>query len=624
MALPLTPPEPARRARGLRWLTWLWPRRLQQQLVAMVSLVLLLALGVLGGYTANEQSVIAQRSADEQATALASSVALASANLILTDSLDGLEELAKRSASFGELRRLQVCGLDGAVLTHVTREANAAPRLVFHAPGQGCQGLPVDERPHLKREADRVVVWQPVRAELLVGWVRLEFGVSALDSLHERIWRNTLVVTALAVTLCASLIIAFLERPMRALNRAREFAQQLADGSGRQMPLEPGPVEIEDMTLALNEASMLLRQQMILLEDNVRHLQAHEATLAAQNEQLGAIFALSPDGLVTFSRDEQVQFVNQAFLDLTGLQQAQVVGQHARELDALLQARARPGQVFAGLEACFAGDGGQVAPVVLEVAGDRRKVLSLSGQRSPSQSQTVARVLYVLDVTRQHTLDEMKSDFLSMAAHELRTPMVSIFGFTELMLKREMPPDQRQDLLGRIYRHSQSMVAILNELLDLARIEGRRGQDFVLEDLELAEQVLPVLSDYKPPEGRAAPKVQVADGPMPVRVDRHKLQQAVLNILSNAYKYSPDGGDIEVGFVREEGRVGVVVRDHGIGLSPDQLARMGERFFRADKSGNIPGTGLGVSIVKELMDLMGGRMQVDSELGRGTTVTLWF
>jgi len=167
-------------------------------------------------------------------------------------------------------------------------------------------------------------------------------------------------------------------------------------------------------------------------------------------------------------------------------------------------------------------------------------------------------------------------------------------------------------------------VAILNELLDLARIEGRRGQDFVLEDLELAEQVLPVLSDYKPPEGRAAPKVQAADGPMPVRVDRHKLQQAVLNILSNAYKYSPDGGDIEVGFVREHEQVGVVVRDHGIGLSPDQLARMGERFFRADKSGNIPGTGLGVSIVKELMDLMGGRMQVDSELGRGTTVTLWF
>ena len=106
------------------------------------------------------------------------------------------------------------------------------------------------------------------------------------------------------------------------------------------------------------------------------------------------------------------------------------------------------------------------------------------------------------------------------------------------------------------------------------------------------------------------------------------MQQAVLNILSNAYKYSPDGGPVQVHNVLAEPdagrhRFGVQIEDQGMGLSPEHLARLGERFFRADKSGSIPGTGLGVSIVKELMELMGGRMQVDSELGKGTTVTLW-
>jgi len=236
--------------------------------------------------------------------------------------------------------------------------------------------------------------------------------------------------------------------------------------------------------------------------------------------------------------------------------------------------------------------------------------------------------VYVCDVTRQHTLDQMKSEFLSMAAHELRTPMVSIYGFTELMLKREMSTEQRQDMLGRIYRQCQSMISILNELLDLARIEARRGQDFKLETVDLADVVVPVINDFKPPAGRHAPQVDDGVVPMPVHVDVHKMQQAVLNVLSNAYKYSPEGGPVFVRYLvadAEQGRhrFAVEIEDQGMGLSPDHLARLGERFFRADKSGGIPGTGLGVSIVKELMGLMGGRMQVASQLGKGTTVTLW-
>jgi len=236
--------------------------------------------------------------------------------------------------------------------------------------------------------------------------------------------------------------------------------------------------------------------------------------------------------------------------------------------------------------------------------------------------------VYVCDVTRQHTLDQMKSEFLSMAAHELRTPMTSIYGYTELMLKREMNAEQRQDLLGRIYRQCQSMISILNELLDLARIEARRGQDFKLEMVDLADVAASVINDFNPPAGREAPRVDAALAPMPVHVDVQKMQQAVLNVLSNAYKYSPDGGPVFVRYMvadAEQGRhrFAIEIEDQGMGLSPDHLARLGERFFRADKSGNIPGTGLGVSIVKELIELMGGRMHVASELGKGTTVTLW-
>jgi signal transduction histidine kinase len=615
-------------------LSRLWPRRLHQQLIAIVSGLLVLALALLGGYTARDQVGLARQTAEVQAATLARNVAVASSALILTESLDGLEELVLRSVEVADTRSVFVTGRAGEVLARVERGRSQAPKVVYDPrmpagmtpPTQGEAG----PQPWLQPGDDRIVAWHPVLAGALIGWVRVEADTASLGQQRARIWRNTLIVSVLAVLVCVGLLGAFLRRPMGSLAKARHFARGIVDAQGHQMPPEQGPQEIEELRESLNEASMLMCQQMIMLEHNLGELKAHEAQLSMQNDQLGAIFRLSQDGLVTFDRGLHVRFVNQAFLALTGLAEAEVTGLSFDGLSERLQGLCAPGKVFGGLSTVFGDAEGEAPGVTLELAGERRKVLSFSGQCSAQGG--VSRVLYVCDVTRQHLLDEMKSEFLSMAAHELRTPMVSIFGFTELMLHRPMSDAQRQDLLGRIHRQSQSMIGILNELLDLARIEARKGQDLNLEEVDLVAQVRPVLEDHRPPAGREPPVVIAAEGAMPVRADPQKLKQAVLNVLSNAYKYSPDGGEVKVSFVHADEaaladgpqRFGVCIEDRGIGMSADELARLGERFFRADKSGNIPGTGLGLSIVKELLDLMGGRMQVRSERGQGTAVTLWW
>jgi signal transduction histidine kinase len=100
-------------------------------------------------------------------------------------------------------------------------------------------------------------------------------------------------------------------------------------------------------------------------------------------------------------------------------------------------------------------------------------------------------------------------------------------------------------------------------------------------------------------------------------------------VLSNAYKYSPDGGAVDIGLIESSGdgdvppRIGIRITDHGIGMTPEQLARVCERFYRADTSGKIPGTGLGMSIVKEIVELHGGELEISSEVGTGSTVTIW-
>ncbi len=607
-----------------------WPQRLHHQLVLMVSLAMVASLSVLGGFTAIEQADIALRSHESKATSLARQVAIASRNPLLTDSLDQVEELVLRSADSPEVLTLQVLSPKGLNLGHAVREGEQI-KVIYDPPGHPV-ATPARITPQAShaQDPDRLIVWQPVITNVLVAWVRLEYDTRSLTTLRWRIWRNTLVVAALAVSVCAIALALVLRRPVRALNRARQFAMDLSKSEGGQMEVEQGPIEVMELNGALNEASMLLRQQFLIIEDWLRQHSEHEARLAARNAQLDAIFTLSRDGLLTVDHAQRVLFANQAFMQLTGLDTQEVIGRDLHELSAHLQGLCLKGSLFDGLVSALHTQGSDAPPAAPQLlvlgVGAQRCVLSLTGQRS--DSSVVAGVLYLNDVTRQHTLDQMKSDFLSMAAHELRTPMVSIFGFTELMMHREMKPEQRQDLLGRVHRHCQSMVSILNELLDLARIEARRGQDFQFEEVDFAHVVQQVLADFKPPTQRAPPASGEVNGPMPVRADVHKLQQAVLNILSNAYKYSPDGGEVAVRFLSrtdEQGRRrhGVQIEDQGMGLGPQDLARLGERFFRVDKSGSIPGTGLGVSIVKELMDLMGGRMDVASTLGQGTTVTLW-
>ncbi len=596
----------------------------------MVSLALVGALSLLGGFTAMEQADIALHNHESKAVAMARQVAIASRNPLLSNRVDQVEELLLRSADSSEVMSLQVLSPHGDNLGLVVRQGHDFQ--VRHAPQPPRLTPPSIIKPQVTHDhsPDRLVVWQPVVTQLLMGWVRLEYDTRELDALQWRIWRNTLVVAALAVTVCGLVLAWVLRGPVQALDRARQFATEITQSDGRQLAIEPGPIEVMELNRALNEASLLMQQQMLIIEDWLSQHREHEARLAERNAQLGAIFSLSRDGLLTLDHEDRVLFANQAFMQLTGLDTSEVVGQSLEKLSARLQALAQPGSTFTGLchafQAAVAADPSARSPLLVLGEGAQRCVLSLTGQRSDSTA--VSGVLYLSDVTRQHTLDQMKSEFLSMAAHELRTPMVSIFGFTELMLNREMTPERRKDLLGSIHRHCQSMVSILNELLDLARIESRRGQDFQFEQVDMADVVQSVLADFKPPAGRQPPQRTGAQAPMPVRADAHKLQQAVLNILSNAYKYSPDGGEVAVSFLSqtdEQGRHrhGVRIEDHGVGLSPEDQSRLGERFFRVDKSGNIPGTGLGVSIVKELMELMGGRMQVSSALGQGTTVTLW-
>ena len=204
--------------------------------------------------------------------------------------------------------------------------------------------------------------------------------------------------------------------------------------------------------------------------------------------------------------------------------------------------------------------------------------------------------------------------------------MASIFGFSELLITNEFDSEIRRDLLQTIHTQTAGVIEIINELLDLARIESRRGKDFNIEALALDCIIDDVLENMQIDPARWPVVVDLPADLKLVMVDAAKLRQTLTNVIGNAVKYSPDGGAIKIhaNFLADSSnaQVAITVTDTGIGMTAEQTARIFERFYRADGSGNIPGSGLGMTIVKEIIDVIDGRIEINSALGEGTSVTL--
>lgn len=361
---------------------------------------------------------------------------------------------------------------------------------------------------------------------------------------------------------------------------------------------------------------------------------AMQALMAAQRqaqertEQLDGIFALSPDGFISFNQAQRISYVNPAFYQMVGVDDLRLEGMDERDFSAWLVERCVGGTSFAGIDVLRAqvrGDDGPDVRAKIEVLAPAKRVLEVGLRANPSG--LVSQLLYFRDITVETEVDAMKSEFMATAAHELRTPMTSILGFAEILLTQDHDAASQREFLSIVLEQSQLMTKILDELLDLARIEARRGQDFHYTLVEVQNMVTDVTRSLRVPSGRLPPVLNLPTEPLLVMADATKLKQAISNVLSNAYKYSSAGGKVLVDVLRQPSGSGVEqvcikVTDKGIGMSPDQARKIFDRFYRADASGKVLGTGLGMSIVKEIIDLHQGTVTVDSALGQGTGVSL--
>jgi signal transduction histidine kinase len=219
-----------------------------------------------------------------------------------------------------------------------------------------------------------------------------------------------------------------------------------------------------------------------------------------------------------------------------------------------------------------------------------------------------------------------KSQFLANVSHELRTPLNSIIGFTRIVLRRigAQIPDLQKENLQKVLVSSEHLLNLINELLDLAKIESGRMEVYA-ETFHLNDVVRMATSTVEPmlKDGRVRLVTEIAPDIPPLKTDRDKLKQAVLNLLSNAAKFT-ERGEIKVAAWQENGNVKLTVSDTGIGMKKEALDYIFEEFRQADMSSTrrYGGTGLGLAIVRRFINLMGGDIGVESEIGKGSKFTI--
>jgi hypothetical protein len=232
----------------------------------------------------------------------------------------------------------------------------------------------------------------------------------------------------------------------------------------------------------------------------------------------------------------------------------------------------------------------------------------------------LVRLEIAFDITETKEMEQMKDEVLSAVSHEMRTPLTAILGYAELLLAGGVPPGEEKRSIATIQQEAQRLHELVRNFIDLHRLKARREATTfqALAVLPLLEETAALFSGLSP---RHRFTIDVpADLPQ-VRGNAGELRQVFNNLVSNAVKYSPQGGEIYIGAHREDGSTLILVRDEGIGIPAEAREKIFDQFFRVDNTDRraTGGTGVGLALVREIVRAHGGRVWVTANTGRGST-----
>jgi len=454
---------------------------------------------------------------------------------------------------------------------------------------------------------------------LRTEYVRMGLTPAQADASLAEFRRETYGVSLPLILLGGVVSMAYFRTFAARVERLKNFSRRLPEGDFRLLPAERQRDELADLRAALNEAAAWM-------DSTIR-------SLSGERNRSSAILRSMVEGVAVVDAQEKLVFCNRAFADVFNLDGKAVEGRPVIEA-------VRSSDLLELIRRALRGEEGLGSEIAMGIVQQRNfsvtatPVLALESglaASSPSVSPAGAyaggekpsgAVVVLHDVTELRRLERVRHDFVANVSHEFKTPLTAIQGFAETLLSGALEdPRNNRRFLGIIRDHAARLAALTNDLLKLSKIEaGKLEVQFVpvqLADLieRCAETAL-----LKTAPKQIALETDVPPGLPAVRGDAGLLREVLQNLLDNAVQYTPTGGRIRVSATAGPKEAVVTVEDTGIGIPRAEQERIFERFYRVDaaRSREAGGTGLGLSIAKHIVEVHGGRLWVESEVGHGS------
>lgn len=442
----------------------------------------------------------------------------------------------------------------------------------------------------------------PVRqAEQVIGVLRAAVALHDEERALDAVRRNLLWVGlagCLAVATVSLIVSQWISRPLEAV---RAGAERFARGELLHRLPASGVEEIGAVADALNSMARQLQERIETIQ---RQQYEHEAMLMSMKE-----------GVLAVDLRAAIISLNRTCAELLEVNPTKVAGR-------LLHETIRRAELLAFVEAALASD--EPLEADLELCGAVRRLLRVQGTSLyGAQRKKIGALVVMHDVTRLRQLEDMRSEFVANVSHELRTPITSIKGFVETLLDGAWDDrDNAQRFLQIIHRQVDRLDAIIGDLLALSRVEKGNEEQRIQFAAEPLREVLAAAIEMCQTKALEKHIDIRLDCPADLRaeINASLLEQAVMNLLDNAVKYSEPGGFVEAAACCEGEHLVIRVTDRGCGIEAEHLPRLFERFYRVDKarSRELGGTGLGLAIVKHIAIAHRGSVEVQSTLGKGS------
>lgn len=511
-----------------------------------------------------------------------------------------LAELARRAAAASGAR-VTLIAPDGTVVADSELRADDLPRVANHALRPEVRAALAGQTAAETRKSETVgrpflylAVPRPPPAP--GGVVRLATDLSSVDGAIGEL-RSALLAGGLIALVAAIVLSYFASRALlRPLHAFRAALGRISAGDLGARVRWRSNDELGELARALDRMA--------------EELERSQAEITAERDRLAAVLRVMVEGVLVVDAEERIVLANPRAHELLGIR-GEVEG--LRPLAAV-----RNADVDDALRSALAS----AAPIHREITlnGPERRVLAVHAA-SFALADAKGAVAVFHDMTDVRHLETVRRDFVANASHEIKTPLTAIRGFAETLLSNDLPPRDAKSYLEIILRHSERLSRLVEDLLELSRLESGK---VVLEpeDVDVGALAAKLCRELEPRLRERSISVRIrADGAPRAFADARAVEQILQNLLENAVKYSDPGRDIEVRAVPDGSDVRVEVADQGIGIPEADRTRIFERFYRVDRARarDQGGTGLGLSIVKHLVQASGGEVWVESTPGAGST-----